>query len=254
MQPETRRVLITGAGSGIGRALAIEASVRGWTVALCGRRSAALEQTAALMRKEAVVLVMPADVTSPVSRARLSETVAASWGTLDILINNAGQVRAGRLADTPDHQLELLFATNVIAPMALTREFLPLLKAGTGGRVVNIGSVFGDIPYPNFTAYSATKSALSAFSSALRRECRHEGISVTHISPRATDTQAASVLEASDTGRQSKLDPPEVVAKLVWDAIDRGRKAAISKGPERYFVLLQNLFPHLIDRALSRSA
>src|SRR5487761_2646445 len=144
-QPKAMRVLITGAGSGIGRHLAIEASMRGMAVALCGRRQDALTASAALFDGRIRHLVIPADVTRAEDRRRLVDEINANWGALDILINNAGVVQGGPHESTSDATIEATFATNVTAPMALARDFFSLLSASGCGRIVNIGSMFGDI-------------------------------------------------------------------------------------------------------------
>ena len=94
----------------------------------------------------------------------------------------------------------------------------------------------------------------SSFSSALRRELAANGVAVTYVAPRATKTDAASVLNTINSGAAMKLDPPDKVAAMVWDAVERRRNTVQSSGPERFFVLLQKLFPQLIDVALSRSS
>src|SRR3954471_2748261 len=190
MPRNQKRVLITGAGSGIGRALAIEAVLRGMTVALCGRRQDALEETVALLGRERKHLVIPMDITKATDRLRLVDRIAAEWGALDVLINNAGIIEVGPLVSFDDAALALTFNTNVIGPMALTRDLQSLLENAGSARVVNIGSVFGDIPYPLLAAYSASKFALRGFSIALRREWKQKGISVTYAAPRATKTAA----------------------------------------------------------------
>lgn len=253
MRPDALRVLITGGGSGIGRALAIEASRAGAEVAICGRRTDALEETASLMDAPSEVLAIQADLTIPSDRAYVIDTVAHHWGSLDILINNAGVVEGGAHETIDDATTERMFATNVLAPMALTRNAFPLLMASTGRerRVVNIGSVFGDIAYPEFAAYSASKFALRGFSSALSREWRAHGIDVTYAAPRATRTDAAAAFSGLIEKGGMSLDAPEAVAHRIWSAIRAGRRRVYPAGPERFFILLQSLAPSLVDRALS---
>lgn len=254
MRREAGRVLITGGGSGIGRALAVEAARRGALIALCGRRRAALEETAAALPKSARPLVMVADVTSPGDRSRLAARLGEAWGALDVLVNNAGVVEGGPLAGFDDAALEALFRTNVLAPMALVRELEPLLRLGRPSRVVNVGSVFGDIAYPGFAAYSASKFALRGFSSALRREWAPLGIGVTYVAPRATRTDAAAAFGDLIAATGMRLDAPERVAARIWRAVERGRDTAYPAGPERLFLLIQRLAPQLVDRALVRTA
>ena len=167
MLREQKCVLITGAGSGIGRALAIEAAVRGMVVALCGRREAALAVTRGFLDQGAQRhLIIPADITDPQHRRRILDTICGQWGALDILVNNAGVIEGGAIENFDDDAITRTFLTNVMAPIALARDLMPLLMAATPSRVVNIGSVFGEIAYPSFSGYSASKFALRGFSNA----------------------------------------------------------------------------------------
>jgi short-subunit dehydrogenase len=254
MRRDVESVLITGAGSGIGRALAVEAAKRGMAVALVGRRQETLEATAALLGGPVPVLVLAADVTAPGERRRLAASVEQAWGGLNALVNNAGVVEGGPVGATDDAALDRVFATNVVAPIALTREFLPLLKNRKPSRVVNVGSVFGDIPYPGFAAYSASKFALRGFSIALRREWTMLGIGVTYAAPRATRTAAAAAFGRLIEVAKMTLDEPDRVARQIWDAVERGDHSVYPRGPERVFVLAQRLFPRLVDRALAKHA
>lgn len=252
MQPERKLVLITGAGSGIGRALSIEAAQRGMTVALCGRRPDALEATGALLAPAAPRLIIPADITRPEDRHRIVDRIGNERGALDILINNAGIVEGGALETFDDDALARTFQTNVMAPMALTRDLMPLLIAAKPSRVVNVGSIFGDIGYPEFTCYSAAKFALRGFSIALRREWKAKGISVTYAAPRATRTDAAAAFATLVARTKMNLDSPEQVARQIWRAIASGQDSVYAPAPERVYVLIQRLFPRAIDWSLSR--
>ena len=251
MQPEQKLVLVTGAGSGIGRELSIEAARRGMAVALCGRRQEALEATGALLGPAAPYSIIPADITRPEDRRRIVDHVRNERGSLDILINNAGLVEGGPLETFDDDALARAFQTNIVAPMALTRDLLPLLIVAKPSRVVNVGSIFGDIGYPEFTCYSATKFALRGFSIALRREWKQKGIGVTYAAPRATRTDAAVAFAGLIAKTKMNLDPPEHVARQIWRAIARRRDSVYAPAPERIYVLIQRLFPSIIDRSLS---
>jgi NAD(P)-dependent dehydrogenase (short-subunit alcohol dehydrogenase family) len=135
MPPKQKLVLVTGAGSGIGRALCVEAAQRGMAVALCGRRRDALEATRALLGSGAVHLIIPADITRPEDRRIIVDRISNERGALDILINNAGIVEGGPLETFDDDALARTFQTNVIAPMALTRDLMSLLIAAKPSRV-----------------------------------------------------------------------------------------------------------------------
>ena len=252
MRPEQKLVLVTGAGSGIGRALCIEAANRGMAVALCGRRQEALETSRALLGSGAGHLVIPADITSPEDRRVIVDRIKSERGALDILINNAGIVEGGPLETFDDDALARTFQTNIVAPMALTRDLMPLLVAAKPSRVVNVGSIFGDIGYPDFTCYSAAKFALRGFSMALRREWKRKGISVTYAAPRATRTDAAVAFADLIAKTKMTMDSPEQVARQIWRAIARGHDSVYAPAPERVYVLMQRLFPRVIDWSLSR--
>jgi short-subunit dehydrogenase len=254
MPREAKYVLVTGGGTGIGRALVLEAARRGMKVALCGRRRAPLEETAAALPEDAGPILIDADITVASDRARVVARIAEAWGALDVLINNAGVVVGGPVESLGDAALEEIFGANIVGPMALTRDLAPLLAAARPSRVVNVGSMFGDIAYPGFAAYSASKFALRGFSSALRREWKPLGIGVTYAAPRATQTDAAAAFHHLIAATGMRLDDPERVAASIWRAVENGRDDAYPLGPERLFVLIQRLAPKLIDRALARTA
>jgi short-subunit dehydrogenase len=146
-----------------------------------------------------------------------------------------------------------MVATNLTAPILLSRDLLPALRAASG-RVVNIGSVFGDIAYPYFAAYSATKFGLRGFSDALRRELSGQGVGVTYIAPRATRTAAETAFAPLIEPLRMTLDDADTVARQAWDAIIAGRRESFPRGPERLFVLVQRLFPALVDRSVGAQA
>lgn len=249
MRLEKRIALITGAGSGIGRQLAIEAAARGMLVILCGRRRDALHETMAKLKPGGHV-ALPGDITDPAIRVALARYINHWWGRLDVLVNNAGVVTVGPLLRTSDADLSSVMATNVVAPAALIRDLLPLLHRAAPSRVVNVGSVFGDIAYPLFGAYSASKFALRGLSNALRRELKEFGVGVTYAAPRATSTDAAHAFGRLVGPMQMRMDDPAKVAADIWTAVARDADTVYPKGPERLFVLVERLLPQLVNRSV----
>lgn len=249
MTPKTAVALITGAGSGIGRALAVEAARSGYDLVLVGRRQAQLEKTAALLVPGRVRLVL-ADITTPEGRAAI---VAAVGERLDMLVNNAGLLSVGRLTEFTDEEIAETVATNLTAAVQLTRDLVPALSAAQG-RIVNIGSMFGMIAFPYFSVYSATKFAMRGLSDALRRELTEYGITVTYVAPRATRTPAQGAFAHLVEPFGMVLDPPERVAKRAWAGIMKGRKTIYPGLGERIFAFLQSVAPSLIDNALAGKA
>ena len=249
MTPRTPLAVITGAGSGIGRALAIEAAGSGYDLVLVGRRKAQLEETTKLLEAGKVQLVT-ADITTPEGRAAIT---AAAGDRLDMLVNNAGKLAVGRLTDFGDEEIAQTIGTNLTAAMLLTRELVLALSMAQG-RIVNIGSMFGLIAFPYFTAYSATKFALRGLSDALRRELSEFGIAVTYVAPRATRTPAQETFAHLVEPFGMALDDPERVARRAWGGIMAGQKTIYPGFGERVFALVQAFAPSLIDTALTYKA
>lgn len=243
-----KTVLITGAGTGIGRALAVEADRLGHRLILVGRRPQPLVELASGLQRASV---LPADVTTPRGRALIAASVVQTG--LDILINNAGVVPSGAIGTTMDDEIAAALALNVAAPIALTRDLLDSLIVSRG-QVVNMGSIFGDIAFPYFAIYSASKFALRGFSDALRRELAPQGVGVTYVAPRATRTDAAQGFDRLIGPMAMTLDAPEAVAAHAWRAITARKREQLPPTRERLFVALQRLRPTLIDRALIRLA
>ena len=219
------------------------------TVILCGRRAEALHETQARMKPGGHV-ALPGDITDPEIRGALARYIQRWWGRLDVLVNNAGIVTVGPLLRTSDAELHNVLQTNVVAPAALIRELLPLLHRAAPSRVVNVGSVFGDIAYPLFGAYSASKFALRGLSNALRRELKEFGIGITYAAPRATSTDASHAFGRLIAPMQMRLDDPAKVAADIWKAVARDADTVYPKGPERLFVLVERLLPQLVSRSV----
>lgn len=242
-----QRVLLTGASGGIGRALVTELAEAGAQLLISGRNAETLE---ALRRHfPARVSALPADLTLAEDRRRL--VAAAREADCNMLINAAGMNRAELFEDSDDAAIARLVTTNLTATLQLTRALLPQLRTAEHGRLVNLGSAFGQIGYPGQAAYCATKFALHGFSQALRREVADTSLRVLYIAPRATRTAMnAPAVEAMNRELGNTMDSPERVARQVRRAIEHGRKETRLGGPERLFARLNALLPGLVDLAL----
>lgn len=242
--------LVTGAGSGIGRALAVELSRRGARPILLGRSVAGLEQTRRQLAEPRAAWLLPLDLTDGAARRAIRARVTDLAGRLDLLVNNAGTVAAGPLTGQGEQTWRDMIEVNLLAPMSLTAALLPLLRASGQGRVVNVGSMFGDIAFPFFAAYSASKFGLRGWSEGLRRELADLGIGVTYCAPRGTRTPATEGFAAYAEAFAMRLDPPEAAARRIADGIAGDARDIYPRGPERLFLLLQRLAPALVDRGL----
>ena len=159
-----RFAIVTGAGTGIGRAVSIGLLVEGYSVALAGRRADVLDETARLAGAGARALVVPTDVTQSASVAALFERVRATFGRLDVLVNNAGISAPGVPLDRlSDEDWRAVVDVNLTGTFLCMREAFALMKAQDprGGRIINNGSISAQVPRPNSAPYTATKHAVT---------------------------------------------------------------------------------------------
>jgi NAD(P)-dependent dehydrogenase (short-subunit alcohol dehydrogenase family) len=191
---QAKIIVITGATAGIGRDAALHFARRGHTVFAAGRRRealASLEREAASAPGKIHGLVL--DVTDAASVAQAREEVEQRAGAIDVLINNAGYGQTGALEELSDEELRRQFDTNVFGLMAMTRAFLPLLRARGGGHILNVSSIGGRTTMPLFGAYHASKYAVEALSDALRFELHPANIKVVLIEPGPIRTEFGDV-------------------------------------------------------------
>jgi len=252
MQLDGAVTLITGAGSGIGRAMAIELSWRGAAPILLGRTVSALEETRSQLAHPSRASLLPLDLSDANARQSIATRVGAIADGLDLLINNAGINQPAPVTEQDDAVWREILEVNLLAPMVITRNLLPLLAAAPEGRVVNVGSLFGDIAFPFFAAYSASKFGLRGWSEALRRELADTDIGVTYCAPRGARTPATDAYRHYTRAFAMRLDEPETVARRIVDGIAADARDVYPTGPERLFLLVQRLFPRLVDGGLRR--
>lgn len=183
---ESRVGIVTGAGSGIGRALAVSLAGKGWRLVAVGRRAAHLAETAAAFPPEAVCQLVE-DVGAPGAGERVVAAAVDRFGRVDALVNNAGVARFAALADSTSAEAELMMRTNLLGPLALIRAAAAEL-AGRHGVIVNVGSIGGVLALPGRAAYGASKAALHHLTRSLARELAPE-IRVNAVLPGAIDTE-----------------------------------------------------------------
>ncbi len=255
------RCLVTGASTGLGRALAAELVRRGARVALVARNEARLDQARAALiasgAPAAAVLPIVADITSSDDRSRLFETIDHHFGTaLDLAINNAGLGAYGRFESHDESVARRLFETNVFGLMEIARAALPRLRRGRPGRtLVNIGSIVARRGLPGRSEYSASKFAVTGFTEAIRAEWARDDIRVTLINPGFTATEFEKNLVV-DTAvyktQQRRTMTAEAVARATLKAIERGKNEVTLSPGGRLMVLTNRLLPRFVDWGLSR--
>jgi uncharacterized oxidoreductase len=184
-----KRALITGGSSGIGFAIAQALLAKGAAgIAISGRRVAVVNEAVQQLSKAGggKVFGIAADVGTAEGRAATLDQALAVLGGLDILINNAGGVRAGRLEQMPEADILKMIEVDLAAPILLTRAALPALRASGDAVVINVSSGLGLVGAPFYAAYGAVKAGLGHFGESLRRELKGEGIHVITVYPGGT--------------------------------------------------------------------
>jgi short-subunit dehydrogenase len=225
MRLSGRTAVITGAGGGIGRAIAVSLARRGCRLALVDVKEEGLAETAELVRASGVRFSLHLlDVTDREGVAALPDGVRARHPGVELLVNNAGVALGGTFEQLSAEDFEWLFEINFWGVVRLTRAFLPLLHAGDEARIVNVSSVFGLIAPAGQSAYSASKFAVRGFSEALRHELDGSRVGVTVVHPGGVATAIAA------SARMSSLIPPDQVASGLASIQKRLRLAPEAAG------------------------
>lgn len=251
-----RRAIVTGASSGIGRAVAVELADAGAKVAVAARSADKLDRLAAELRgRGREALPVAADVTNPEDRERLVRTVVSTWGGVDVLVNNAGVASWGHFATSTEEINREIMEVNFFAPVELTRLAVPHLTIGRQPAVVNVTSMCGRRGMPAWPEYSASKFALVGMSEAWRGEFARYGVDVVTIVPGLTKTGLNDHLlrneGRADLPFDSGMEPAAVALRIV--AALRDGKTEVVLGSEARKILLVNKFaPRFLSRRIAR--
>jgi uncharacterized oxidoreductase len=240
MNLQGKRVLITGGSSGIGFAIAEAMLVNGAEVAITGRRQDVLTDAARQFRQGGGrVESIAADVSTENGRETTLRLALEKLGGLDVLINNAGGVRAGRLEDMTEAEIRTMIEVDLVAPILLTRAALPALRASADGLVVNITSGIALVAAPFYATYAGVKAGLAKFGEALRRELKGEGVHVITVYPGATDTP---MMRSSRAGPELGFtrEPASAVAAAVIEGIEQNAFEVIRGGEARAKMIALN--------------
>ncbi len=248
MDFKNKKVLITGGNSGIGKGIVKELIDRGVKdFAVIGRKKESLEK----LRTEfmnANFISIQGDVSKTEDLDRALETLNKEWGQLDILINNAGVVSAGKLQDISDEDVISQININITGLILLTKKALPLLLKSNEGAIINVSSGLGYVAMPFYSVYAATKAAVRHFSEAMRRELADHPIHVMTVYPTATDT---NMMKNADV---NNMDSPEKVAKATIDGLVKGEIDVILGGEDRKEQIVLNFnHPEKIDEMAKKN-
>jgi 3-oxoacyl-[acyl-carrier protein] reductase len=247
-----RKALVTGAASGIGRAIALELAREGADLFLLDIDAENLERVAIQVRQHGVAAITEVcDLVDPAAITRAVESLVARWGELNIVINNAGVSYYGATETMRADQWRRIIAVNLMAPIQLVHELLPVLLAADEAHVLNVCSMFGLAPWRKAAVYQTSKYGLVGFTAALRTEFHREQFGVTALCPGFVRT---SMLEpAAGDGNASRAVPawisttPEALARKAIEAIRRNRGLVLVTPAAHLYWRFARLAPGLVD-------
>lgn len=258
---------ITGAGSGIGRALALNLAGQGCNLAIADVNAAGLKETAEAARQQGVkVLETVVNVADRAAVHAWADEVVREFGKVNLIFNNAGVAHAGTVEGSDYAEYEWIMNINFWGVMHGTKAFLPYLKATGDGHIVNISSIFGLFAQPGMSAYNATKFAVRGFTEALRQEldmdacgvsasCVHPGGIKTNIAKtaRMNDSLSKVTGQDADTARSQFHDQllrttPEKAAEVILNGVRRNQRRILIGGDAVATDLMQRSLPALYQR------
>jgi short-subunit dehydrogenase len=243
------KIVLTGATGGIGAAAARALDAAGAQLLLTGRNRGALDE----LRQQLSFghFCVCADLATEEGRAEL--LVEAERFGANVLINNAGVGSLGLLERNSDENVASILDINLLTPMLLCRDFIPLLRQRDQAAIVNVGSILGSIGYAGSTAYCASKFGLRGFTEALRRELADSAIQVVYFAPRATSTALNSLaMQALNEELGNSVDAPDAVAARLVAALQQPGRDHLLGWPESFFARLNAVFPAVVGNALRR--
>jgi NADP-dependent 3-hydroxy acid dehydrogenase YdfG len=236
--------IVTGASSGIGAATACELARRGATVILAARRVDQLDARAQLIRAAGgEALVIPTNVAEPAQVGLLVERTLATFGRIDVLVNNAGLGWRSPLAASSPDAIRGLVGVNLLGVMLMTRAVLPEMLSRRRGVIISVGSLSGRVAMEPL--YSATKYGVRGFSLALRRQLAGSGVAVSLLSPGNINTAMTRHVAA-------RMPEPSLVATTIADLARHPRREVVV--PRRHYAIawLDQMLPQLADLAHRR--
>lgn len=198
--------IVTGGGTGIGRAIVLAFAREGAKVAIAGRRPEKLEEVAKEVNGAGGdARAMVCDVTSAQAVQRLVDETEKAFGALNVLVNNAGTLSASTVETVTEEEFDRVLATNVKGPFLMSRAALPAFRRSGGGAIVNIGSILGLVAMKDRVAYCASKGAVTLLTKAMALDHAHEKIRVNCICPSIVETELVKGLfSTTDQGRKAR--------------------------------------------------
>ncbi|HCW9365333.1 TPA: SDR family oxidoreductase [Staphylococcus aureus] len=204
--------VVTGAGSGIGEAIATLLHEEGAKVVLAGRNKDKLQNVANQLAQDSVKVV-PTDVTNKEEVDELMKIAQQTFGDLDIVINSAGQMLSSKITDYQVDEWDSMIDVNIKGTLYTAQAALPTMLEQSSGHLINIASISGFEVTKSSTIYSATKAAVHTITQGLEKELAKTGVKVTSISPGMVDTAITAAYNPSD---RKKLDPQDIAEAVLY--------------------------------------
>ena len=251
-----RRILITGASSGIGKALVQQLAPLGAKLVLAARTEDKLKAVADSMPGfKDNLLIVPTDITQEHDRQHLLDRAVERFGGLDVVINNAGIASWGHFADSTEEILRQIMDVNFFAPAELIRKAIPILTSGNQPAVVNVSSMCGRRAMPAWPEYSASKYALCGLTEALRGELARFDIDILLIVPGLTKSDFSQHFLRTDGKAKIDFDkgmPPDVVAASIVKSLRKNKTETWIGSDTQWMLRVNRWLPRLVDYLLAR--
>jgi 3-oxoacyl-[acyl-carrier protein] reductase len=229
---ENKVAIVTGGTRGIGRAIARRLLAEGARVAICGTRQKSVDDALGLLVPNEHVFGLVADVSRLDNVRSFVDAVRQRFGTIDILINNAGAGMFRSVAEMSPEEWQRMIGLNLTGVYYCCHEILPIFIQSGGGDIVNISSLAGKNAFAGGAGYNASKFGLNGLSEAMMLDHRHAGVRVTTIMPGSVDTEFGrdgSASEADDSEKNSWKIAPDDIAEIVINVLRMPRRTTIGQ-------------------------
>ena len=249
-------IIVTGASAGIGRATAVALVQAGASVIITARRMDRLTAlTAQMAAYPGQCYPLNGDIRDESFAKTVVEETVATFGRLDVLINNAGIGHRSNISELPAADIRTVWDTNVLGLLYTIQAALPQMKQQGHGQIINVSSIVGQRPLPYSAIYCASKTAVNFLSRSLRMELRPYNIKVTLVYPGLTATEFAEARLGQEGINRLGLKgvPPERVASKIMAGIRNGRSEIYITPTDWLFVHINRLFPRFTDWIVTRS-
>jgi NAD(P)-dependent dehydrogenase (short-subunit alcohol dehydrogenase family) len=265
-----KRIFITGAGSGLGKALALRYARAGWRIAVTDMDLASATQTLSEVQAAGGSgFAQACDVTAEESFAALAARLRSEWGGVDVLVNNAGVATKGTVAESSLEQWQWVLNINLLGCVRGARAIIPMLSAQGSGHIVNIASFAGIANPPAMASYNAAKAAVISLSETLRHELEPQGVGVSVVCPSffKTNLIATSRMTSPEQGQEPSPQMDRIVQRLmdkasisaesvagnIYDAVQERRFLVLVNADDRRQVLLKRVSPEYYFRLVQKS-